>query len=121
MQETRTSSLHAAATRNLLSLWARCPRRAVLIQYQGGRWGHRPYRTAHRAALHPRFYGFYQRQGKRHGTSRAAVALTRKLAAIAFYRWRHALQVAATLPQVEKPRERTSSSAWSEHRPFSSD
>jgi len=77
--------------------------------------------AAHRAALHPRFYGFYQRQRERHGTSRAAVALARKLAVIAFYRWRHALRGAARPPQVERVRERTSGGAWSEHRPLMSD
>ena len=77
--------------------------------------------AAHRAALSPRFYGFYQRQRERHGASRAAVALARKLVVIVFYRWRHALHVAETLPRVEKVRERTSAGAWSEHRPLASD
>jgi transposase len=77
--------------------------------------------AAHRAALNPRFYGFYQRQRERHGTSRAAVALARKLAVIVFYRWRHALHVAERLPRVEKVRERTSGGAWSEHRPSTCD
>jgi hypothetical protein len=77
--------------------------------------------AAHRAALNPRFYGFYQRQRERHGASRAAVALARKLVVIVFYRWRHALHVQETLPRVEKVRERTSGGAWSEHRPSASD
>jgi hypothetical protein len=40
---------------------------------------------------------------------------------IAFYRWRHALHVQESLPQLEKVRERTSGGAWSEHRPLASD
>ena len=77
--------------------------------------------AAHRAALNPRFYGFYQRQRERHGASRAAVALARKLVVIVFYRWRRALHVQEALPHVEKVRERTSAGAWSEHRPSASD
>jgi hypothetical protein len=49
------------------------------------------------------------------------VALARKLAVIAFYRWRHALHAAEKLPQAEKVRERTSGGAWSEHRPSTCD
>jgi hypothetical protein len=56
----------------------------------------------------------------RGATRRAAIALARKLVVIVFYRWRHALHVQETLPQVEKVRERTSG-AWSEHRPLASD
>lgn len=77
--------------------------------------------AAHRAALNPRFYGFYQRQRERHGASRAAVALARKLVVIIFHRWRHAWRVQEALPRVEKVRERTSAGAWSEHRPLASD
>ena len=77
--------------------------------------------AAPRAALNPRFYGFYQRQRERHRASRAAVALARKLAVIAFYRWRHALHIQESLPPLEKVRERTSGGAWSEHRPLNSD
>jgi hypothetical protein len=77
--------------------------------------------AAHRAALNPRFCGFYQRQRERHGASRAAVALARKLVVIIFYRWRHALHTVEKSPQVEQVRERTSGGAWSEHRPSTSD
>ena len=77
--------------------------------------------AARRAALNPRFYGFYQRQRERHGANRATVALARKLAVIAFYRWRHASHAPQPLPHGEKVRERTSGGAWSEHRPSMSD
>jgi transposase len=77
--------------------------------------------AAHRAALSPRFNGFYQRQRDRHGASRAAVALARKLVVIVFYRWRHTLHAQGKWPPVEQVRERTSAGAWSEHRPLASD
>lgn len=48
--------------------------------------------AAHRAALSPRFQPFYRRQRERHGAGKATVALARKLATIAYYRWRQALQ-----------------------------
>jgi transposase len=76
--------------------------------------------AAHRAALSPRFQDYYQRQRERHGAGKATVALARKLAVIAYYRWRQALK-AAELPKVEKVRERSWGSAWSEQRPLTSD
>lgn len=76
--------------------------------------------AAHRAALSPRFQDYYQRQRQRHGAGKATVALARKLAVIAYYRWRQALK-AAEPPKVEGVRERSWGSAWSEHRPLTSD
>jgi transposase len=77
--------------------------------------------AAHRAALSPRFQDYYQRQRTRHGAGRAAVALARKLATIAYYRWRQTLPAAGSPLKAEKVRECSSAGAWSEHRPFSSD
>jgi transposase len=77
--------------------------------------------AAHRAALSPRFEPFYQRQRERHGAGKATVALARKLAVVAYYRWRQALQALSPPPQVEKVRERTCAGAWSDDRPLSSD
>lgn len=51
--------------------------------------------AAHRAALSPRFQEFYQRQRERHGAGKATVARARKLAVIAYYRWRQALRAPA--------------------------
>jgi transposase len=77
--------------------------------------------AAHRAALSPRFQDYYQRQRERHGAGKATVALARKLAVIAYYRWRQAGRSSAPLPKGEKVRERSWGSAWSEERPSSSD
>lgn len=77
--------------------------------------------AAHRAALSLRFQDFYQRQRARHGAGKATVALARKLAVIAYYRWRAALHAAGPPPKVEKVRECSWGSAWSEHRPLMSD
>ena len=82
------------------------------------RWG--LVQAAHRAALSPRFQDYYQRQRERHGAGKATVALARKLAVIAYYRWRQALK-AAELPTVEQVRERSCAGAWSEDRPYGSD
>ncbi len=76
--------------------------------------------AAHRAALSPRFQDFYQRQRARHGAGKATVALARKLAVIAYYRWRQALHAAGP-PKVEKVRECSWGSAWSDDRPLKSD
>src|SRR5713226_5531539 len=76
--------------------------------------------AAHRAALSPRFQDFYQRQRARHGAGKATVALARKLAVIAYYRWRQALHAAGP-PKVEKVRECSWGSAWSDDRPLNSD
>ena len=75
--------------------------------------------AAHRAALSPRFQEFYQRQRERHGAGKATVALARKLAVIAYYRWRQALRGGA--PPREQVRERSCAGAWSEDRPLGSD
>lgn len=77
--------------------------------------------AAHRAALSPRFQEFYQRQRERHGAGKATVALARKLATIAYYRWRQALHAAGPPAAGEKVRECSSGSAWSEDRPLMSD
>jgi len=77
--------------------------------------------AAHRAALSPRFQGFYQRHRQRHGAGKATVALARKLAVIAYYRWRHALHASDPPKELEKVRERSCGSAWSEQRPVTSD
>ncbi len=77
--------------------------------------------AAHRAALSPRFQGYYQRHRQKHGAGRATVALARKLAVIAYYRWKHALCASAPPRQVDQVRERSCASAWSEDRPSMSD
>jgi transposase len=77
--------------------------------------------AAHRAAQSPRFQAFYQRQQARHGAGKATVALARKLAVIAYYRWRQALRASAPSPEAEKVRERSWGGAWSEDRPSMSD
>jgi len=82
------------------------------------RWG--LVQAAHRAALSPRFQDYYQRHRQRHGAGKATVALARKLAVIAYYRWRQALKT-AELPKVEQVRERSCAGAWSEDRPLTSD
>ena len=76
--------------------------------------------AAHRAAISPQFQDYYQRQRQRHGAGKAAVALARKLAVIAYYRWRQA-EHAARPPRVEQVRECSWGSAWSEDRPAKSD
>jgi hypothetical protein len=58
--------------------------------------------VAHRAALTPRFQELYQRQRGRHGAGKATVALARKLAVIAYYRWRQALRGSAPLAEHRK-------------------
>lgn len=73
--------------------------------------------AAHRAALSPQFQGFYQRQRARHGAGKATVALARKLAVIAYYRWRQALGRPSVADQAEQVRECSCGSAWSEDRP----
>ena len=73
--------------------------------------------AAHRAALSPQFQGFYQRQRARHGAGKATVALARKLAVIAYYRWRQALVRPSVADQAEQVRECSCGSAWSEDRP----
>jgi transposase len=82
------------------------------------RWG--LVQAAHRAALSPRFQDYYQRQRERHGAGKATVALARKLAVIAYYRWWQAMNAAAS-PKVEEVRERSCAGAWSEDRPYRSD
>jgi len=77
--------------------------------------------AAHRAAVSPRFQAFYQRHRQRHGAGKATVALARKLAVIAYYRWRHALHASSPPAKLEKVRERSCGSAWSEERPVTSD
>jgi transposase len=77
--------------------------------------------AAHRAALSPQFQAFYQRQRARHGAGKATVALARKLAVIAYYRWRQALHASGPAAPVEKVRECSCGSAWSEDRPLMSD
>ena len=77
--------------------------------------------AAHRAALSPRFQEFYQRQRARHGVGKATVALARKLVVIAYYRWRQALRGSVPPQKIEKVRECSWGSAWSEDRPFNSD
>jgi transposase len=77
--------------------------------------------AAHRAALSPRFQDYYQRQRERHGTSKATVALARKLAGLAYYRWRQALRGSPPPPTGEKVRECSWAGAWSEDRPSISD
>ena len=77
--------------------------------------------AAHRAAISPQFQDYYQRQRERHGAGKAAVALARKLAVIAFYRWRQAEHAARPPAKVEKVRERSWAGAWSEDRPLRSD
>src|SRR2546426_981085 len=90
--------------------------RLDLLRHQLGELG----RAAHRAALSRRFQDFYQRQRARHGAGKATVALARKLAVIAYYRWRQALHAAGP-PKVEKVRECSWGSAWSDDRPLNSD
>jgi transposase len=77
--------------------------------------------AAHRAAISPQFQDYYQRQRERHGAGKAAVALARKLAVMAFYRWRQAEHAAGPPAKVEQVRERTCAGAWSEDRPYRSD
>jgi transposase len=77
--------------------------------------------AAHRAAWSPRFQEFYQRQRARHGAGKATVALARKLAAIAYYRWRQTLHEMSPSAPDRKVRERACAGAWSEDRPFCSD
>jgi len=77
--------------------------------------------AAHRAALSPRFQAFYQRQRERHGAGKATVALARKLAVIAYYRWRQTLHEMSPLTPDRKVRERSCAGAWSEDRPLRSD
>jgi len=77
--------------------------------------------AAHRAALSPQFQAFYQRQRARHGAGKATVALARKLAVIAYYRWRQALPQPSLAKPAEQVRERSCVGAWSEDRPFRSD
>ena len=79
------------------------------------RWG--LVQAAHRAALSPRFQDYYQRQRERHGAGKATVALARKLAVIAYYRWRQALHAAGPSARVEQVGECSWGSAWSEDRP----
>jgi transposase len=55
--------------------------------------------AAHRAARHPQFSGFYQRQRERHGPAKAAVALARKLATVVYYRGRAAESSGAHLAE----------------------
>jgi transposase len=61
--------------------------------------------AAHRAAVSPRFQEFYLRHRQRHGAGKATVALARKLAGIAYYRWRHALRDSEPPKAMEKVRE----------------
>lgn len=77
--------------------------------------------AAHRAAVSPRFQEFYQRHRQRHGAGKATVALARKLAVIAYYRWRQALPASDPPKELEKVRERSCGSAWSEERPVTCD
>jgi len=77
--------------------------------------------AAHRAAVSPRFQAYYQRHRQRHGAGKATVALARKLAVIAYYRWRHALLASDPAAKLEKVRERSCAGAWSEERPIRSD
>ena len=77
--------------------------------------------AAHRAALSPQSQAFYQRQRARHGAGKATVALARKLAVIAYYRWRQALVRPRVGDQAEQVRECACGSAWSEDRPLMSD
>lgn len=87
------SAKHLASYTGLVpSLYASGERRwGGAITKQGSsllRWA--LVQAAHRAALSPRFQEFYQRQRERHGTRQAIVALARKMATIAYYRWRAA-------------------------------
>ena len=77
--------------------------------------------AAHRAALSPQFQAFYQRQRARHGAGKATVALARKLAVIAYYRWRQSGSQARVANPAEQVRECSCAGAWSEDRPLSSD